>query len=110
MEETIELRVDETEAGARLDAYLAARIEDWSRARIQRLIEEGDVLVKGRATKPAYKLRAGDVIEVELTEPTLTSFAPEPIPLDIIYEDEELVVVNKPAGLVVHPGAGVASG
>ncbi|HEY0547685.1 MAG TPA: RluA family pseudouridine synthase [Pyrinomonadaceae bacterium] len=110
MEETIELRVDESEAGARLDAYLAARIEGWSRARIQRLIEDGDVLVKGRAAKSAYKLRAGDVVEVELTEPTLTAFAPEPIPLDIIYEDEELVVVNKPAGLVVHPGAGVPSG
>lgn len=110
MEETIELRVDESEAGARLDAYLAARIADWSRARIQRLIEDGDVLVKGRAAKSSYKLRAGDVVEVELTEPTLISFAPEAIPLDIIYEDEELVVVNKPAGLVVHPGAGVASG
>ncbi|MBV9210915.1 MAG: RluA family pseudouridine synthase [Acidobacteria bacterium] len=110
MEEAFELCVDEAEAGARLDAYLAARIADWSRARIQRLIEDGDVLVKGRAAKPAYKLRAGDVIEVELTEQSLTSFAPEAIPLDIVYEDEELVVVNKPAGLVVHPGAGVSHG
>lgn len=107
---TIELRVDEADAGTRLDAYLAAQIENWSRARIQRLIEDADVTVNGRTVKSSYKLRAGDLLEVELSEPTRTSFTPEPIPLDVIHEDEELVVVNKPAGLVVHPGAGVATG
>jgi 23S rRNA pseudouridine1911/1915/1917 synthase len=110
MEEAIEFRVDEADAAARLDAYLAAQIDDWSRARIQRLIEDGEVLVNGRAVKSSYKLRAGDCLEVELAQPIRATFSPEPIPLELVYEDEELVVVNKPAGLVVHPGAGVASG
>lgn len=98
------------DAGARLDAYLAARIDDWSRARIQRLIEDGDVLVGGRIVKPSYKLRAADEIEVELTPPASADFTPENIPLDVVYEDDEIVVVNKPAGLVVHPAAGLSSG
>jgi 23S rRNA pseudouridine1911/1915/1917 synthase len=99
------------EAGERLDAYLAARINEWSRARLQRLIEDGDVLVAGRERKPSYKLRAGDTVEVELTAaPAPFHLAPEDIPLDIIYEDADLVVVNKPAGMVVHPAAGVSSG
>lgn len=109
-QETLSLHVADAEADARLDAYLAAQIEGWSRARIQRLIEDGEVLVNERAVKSSYKLRAGDVIEVELTEAPASSFAPEPIPIEIVYEDDELVVVNKPAGLVVHPGAGAPSG
>ena len=98
------------EAGSRLDAYLASQIEGWSRARLQRLIESEDVLVNGKAAKPSYKLRAGDDIEVELIAPPTTSFVPEPIPIEIVYEDEIFVVVNKPAGLVVHPAAGIHSG
>jgi 23S rRNA pseudouridine1911/1915/1917 synthase len=102
--------VAEEDAGARLDAYLAARINDWSRARIQRLIEDGDVLVGGRTVKPSYKLRARDEIEAELTSLASTEFTPENIPLEIVYEDDDLVVVNKPAGMVVHPAAGLSSG
>ncbi len=98
------------DAGTRLDAYLAARINDWSRARIQRLIEDGDVLVGGRTVKASYKLRAADEIEAELTPPASTEFPPENIPLEIVDEDDEIVVVNKPAGLVVHPAAGLSSG
>ena len=98
------------EVGSRLDAYLASQIEGWSRARLQRLIESEDVLVNGKASKPSYKLRADDEIEVELTAPPATTFAPEPIPIEIVYEDATLVVVNKPAGLVVHPAAGIHSG
>lgn len=109
-QETLMLRAGEADANLRLDAYLAAGISDWSRARIQRLIEDGDVLVNGRAVKPSYKLRAGDAIEVELVTASATEFTPEHIPLEIVYEDAELVVVNKPAGLVVHPGAGIKSG
>lgn len=109
--ETLTFRVAESEAQQRLDAYLAARIEDWSRARLQRLIEDGDVLVSGRATvKPSYKLRVNDEIEVELTAPPSAQFTPENIPLEIVYEDAELIVVNKPAGMIVHPAAGIASG
>ena len=97
-------------AGERLDAFLAAHIESWSRARLQRLIEDADVLVNACAVKPSYKLRANDEIEVELVPPPSATFAPESIPIEIIYEDEDLIVVNKPAGMIVHPAAGVASG
>ncbi|HEY8410605.1 MAG TPA: RluA family pseudouridine synthase [Pyrinomonadaceae bacterium] len=103
-------KIDAHEAGARLDAYLASHVEDWSRARLQRLIEAEDVLVNGKPAKPSYKLREHDELEVELTAPSSTSFAPEPIPIEIVYEDETVVVVNKPAGLVVHPAAGIHSG
>ncbi|HVF22226.1 MAG TPA: RluA family pseudouridine synthase [Pyrinomonadaceae bacterium] len=98
------------EVGLRLDAYLASQVDGWSRARLQRLIESEDVLVNGKPSKPSYKLRANDEIEVELTAAPTTSFAPEPIPIEIVYEDDTLVVVNKPAGLVVHPAAGIHSG
>lgn len=110
--ELLSLRVAEDESGARLDAYLAGHINGWSRSRLQRLIEDGDVTVAGRARglKPSYKLRTGDEIEVELTPPAPAEFSPEDIPLEIVYEDEELVVVNKPAGMVVHPAAGVSGG
>lgn len=98
------------DAGARLDAYLASRVEGWSRSRLQRLITDGDVLVNGKTAKPSYKLNAGDEIDLDLTEEPTSRFEPEDIPLDIVYEDDHLAVINKPAGMVVHPGAGVSSG
>ncbi len=104
------IKIGPEHSGVRLDAFLASQIEGWSRARLQKLIENEDVLVNGRVSKPAYKLREGDELEVELTAPPATDFAPENIPLDIVYEDDTLVVVNKPAGLVVHPAAGTPSG
>ncbi len=94
----------------RLDTYLASQIEGWSRARLQHLITDEEVLVNGKPVKSSYKLHLGDEIEVELVAPPTTNFAPEDIALDIIYEDDQLVVVNKPAGLVVHPAAGIQSG
>src|SRR5262245_37000642 len=106
----LSFKVGPEQAGARLDAYLASQIEGWSRARLQRLIENEDVLVNGKVAKPSYKLREADEIEVELVAPPADFFTPENIPLDIVYEDETLVVVNKPAGLVVHPAAGTPSG
>jgi 23S rRNA pseudouridine1911/1915/1917 synthase len=109
-QELLTFHVALEDAGFRLDSYLAARIEGWSRARLQRLIEAEDVLVNGKPAKPSYKLRENDELEVELTAPAATSFAPENIPIEIVYEDETLVVVNKPAGLVVHPAAGIHSG
>jgi len=98
------------DAGKRLDAFLAEKIEGWSRSRLQKLVADGDVLVNEKESKPSYKLRAGDSVEVELTELPAVEFAPENIPLDVVYEDEFLAVINKPAGMVVHPGAGVSSG
>jgi 23S rRNA pseudouridine1911/1915/1917 synthase len=103
-------QIDPNEVGLRLDAYLASKIEGWSRARLQRLIESEDVLVNGNPVKASYKLRKNDELEVELIATASASFAPEPIPIEIVYEDESLVVVNKPAGLVVHPAAGIHSG
>jgi 23S rRNA pseudouridine1911/1915/1917 synthase len=107
---SLHLSVSADNEGERLDAFLASHIEGWSRARLQLLIEEADVLVNGHAVKSSYKLRLSDEIEVELTPPPSTSFAPEDIPLDVVYEDDELIVVNKPAGIVVHPAAGATSG
>ena len=104
------LRPDASDIGKRLDAFLSEKIEGWSRSRLQRLIEDGDVLVNGAASKASYKIRENDEIEVELTEPPVARFEPENIPLDILYEDDSLAVINKPAGMVVHPGAGVNSG
>src|SRR5215218_1806471 len=109
-QETLILKAGSEHDGIRLDAYLASQIEGWSRARLQRLIESEDVLVNGKAAKPSYKLREEDEIELELVAPATDAFTPENIPLDIVHEDETLVVVNKPAGLVVHPAAGTPSG
>ena len=102
--------ITDSEVGKRLDAFLAENIEGWSRSRLQRLIEDGDVLVNQTSAKPSYKLRENDEIDVDLTEAPPARFEPENIPLDIVFEDEYLAVINKPAGLVVHPGAGVSSG
>src|SRR6185503_4922686 len=102
--------IDSDNVGSRLDAYLAAQIPGWSRARLQRLIDDEDVLVNAKPAKPSYKLRVNDEVEVELSVSASASFAPEDIPLEIIYEDETVAVVNKPAGLVVHPAAGIHSG
>jgi len=102
--------VTDDEAGERLDSFLAARVENWSRARLQRLIEDADVLVNGHSVKSSYKTRPQDEIEIELTLLPATTFAPEEIPIEIVHEDDDLVVVNKPAGMVVHPAAGSPSG
>lgn len=110
LEESPILNFAITEVGKRLDAFLAENIEGWSRSRLQRLIEDGDVLVNQTSAKPSYKLRENDEIDVDLTEAPPARFEPENIPLDIVFEDEYLAVINKPAGLVVHPGAGVSSG
>ncbi|MCA1622284.1 MAG: RluA family pseudouridine synthase [Acidobacteria bacterium] len=107
---TLNFQIEIEDAGKRLDAFLAEKIADWSRSRLKKLIDDGDVLVNESAAKSSHKLRQNDVIEVELTEAPVETFEPENIPLEIIYEDEHLAVVNKKAGMVVHPGAGVKSG
>ena len=106
----MDIKIGPEHAGVRLDTYLASQIEGWSRARLQKLIESEDVLVNGKVSKPSYKLRDGDELEVDLTAAPVLTFALENIPIEIVYEDETLVVVNKPAGLVVHPAAGTPSG
>lgn len=104
------LTATDLDSGKRLDAYLAENIEGWSRSRLQRLIDNEDVLVNDKAVKPSYKVRENDDIEIDLVEAPVARFEPENIPLDIVFEDEFLAVINKPAGMVVHPGAGVQTG
>lgn len=106
----LNFQVSELDTGKRLDAFLAENIENWSRSRLQKLIDDGDVSVNEKQSKSSYKLRAKDEIEVELTELPTAEFEPENIPLNVVYEDEHLAVINKPAGMVVHPGAGISSG
>jgi 23S rRNA pseudouridine1911/1915/1917 synthase len=108
--ETLTFEAAFEDAGVRLDAFLAARIEGLSRTALKRLADDGDVLVEGKPAKPSYKLRSGERIEVELPPPPAADLTPENIPLEILFEDEDVLVVNKPAGLVVHPAAGVHSG
>jgi 23S rRNA pseudouridine1911/1915/1917 synthase len=107
---TLNFETGADDVGRRLDAFLAEKIEGWSRARLQKLIDDGDVTVNGKPSKSSYKLRGDEQIEAELTETLIEKFEPENIPLEIIYEDDSFAVINKPAGMVVHPGAGVTSG
>jgi 23S rRNA pseudouridine1911/1915/1917 synthase len=94
----------------RLDLFLAARFNETSRSAIQRAISGGDITVNGKTVKPSHRLRAGEEIAGEIPAAPVIDAVPEDIPLDIVYEDEEIMVVNKPAGMVTHPGAGAASG
>ena len=105
------LRVEDDEGGDRLDVFLAARLSHASRARIQRLISTHAVLVNGRPAKSSDRTNPGDEITIEMPPVRRSEKAePEAIALDIIYEDSDLVVVNKPKGLVVHPAPGAESG
>jgi 23S rRNA pseudouridine1911/1915/1917 synthase len=100
------LTVEPEEAGARLDTFLANFLEQTSRATVQRWIREGNVIVEGKSRKSSYLLSGNETIEVFPLPTSPPELAPEPIPIDVVYEDDDLVVVNKAAGMVVHPGAG----
>lgn len=93
----------------RLDRYIAARYPDATRSAIQRLIESGEVFVNGRPAKASYRVQAGDRITLKIVKRRAPSHLPEDIPLDILYEDDELVVLNKQADMIVHPGRGAAN-
>ncbi len=97
-------------AGTRLDLFLAATCSDLSRSRIQKLIEGGSVRVGGTAAKRSHSVRAGEEVTIEVPEPRATALLPEDIPLSILFEDEELIAIDKPAGLVVHPAPGHPTG
>ena len=107
-----ELRVTVPPAlhGRRLDAALAALLPDHSRSRLQRWVREGHVRLDGRVPECSDKVPAGAVVALDLPEPTGVSWKAQPIPLEIIYEDAALLVIDKPAGMVVHPGAGNPEG
>ncbi|WP_434283821.1 RluA family pseudouridine synthase [Clostridium botulinum] len=108
--EKISLQVEKEFDNVRLDLYLSKIFEDKSRSYLQGIINEGNVLVNNKEKKRNYKLKVGDNIEVNIPEPKLLQIEPEDIKLDIIYEDKDVIVVNKPQEMVVHPAPGVYSG
>jgi 23S rRNA pseudouridine1911/1915/1917 synthase len=104
------LRAREEQSGLRLDQFLRAELPAHSRAFLQKLIEAGCVRLNGRASKSSQRVRAGDEITIEIPPPRPLAAQPEAIPLEVLYEDDDLIVVNKPAGMVTHPAAGNFSG
>ena len=110
--ETYEFTIDaaSTDIGTRLDKYLTEQIPDQSRSYIQKLLDDNFITVNGKSAKSNYKLRAGDTITVEIPEAEELDIEPENIPLDIVYEDDDIIVINKPKGMVVHPAPGHTSG
>lgn len=109
METTIFV-VDEKDKGTRIDKYLSEMLEDKSRSFIQGLIEKESIRVNNKVPKSNYKVKAQDKIEIELPEPEVLKVDPEDIDLDILYEDKDVIVVNKPQGMVVHPAPGNYNG
>ena len=105
-----EFIVKEEEQNKRIDAYLSEKNEDISRVAIQRLIEHQKILVNGKKIKPSYKVQETDKITLEEEKPKEISLKAQNIPLDIIYEDNDIIAVNKPKGMVVHPANGNPDG
>lgn len=105
-----EIHVNEVNEKIRLDAYISKQMQDLSRSMIQKLLEGNKINVNGRSEKPAYKVQNGDIIEINIEEPKEVKIEAQDIPLDIIYEDEDILVVNKQKGLVVHPANGNPDG
>ena len=97
-------------SGERLDVFLTEQNQDFSRSHVQKLIADGKVMVNGQQRKANFKLTAGDEITLEIPEAVEAEILPEDIPLDILYEDKDIIVINKARGMVVHPAAGVFSG
>ncbi|MCP4546213.1 MAG: RluA family pseudouridine synthase [bacterium] len=107
---SISLKVSPEEEGTRLDRYVAEHVADRSRSYLSRLIKRGGVLVDGGTAKTGLSLKGGQMVEVRIPAPVPLDLEPEDIPLDIVHEDEHLAVIDKQAGLVVHPAAGNHSG
>ncbi len=101
---------DARDAGKRLDHYVQEHVKDVSRSRLQSWIKEGRVLVNGAPSKASHVLRAGESVEISPADPPPLEAAPEDLPIEILYEDASVIAINKPAGLVVHAGAGAESG
>lgn len=105
-----EFKIEAQQSGARLDKLLSELFPDLTRSYLQSLIKEGCVTVNGKKAKAGQKTGTGDLVSVEIPEPEELSIEPEDIPLDILYEDDDLIIVNKPKGMVVHPAPGHYSG
>lgn len=102
--------VEENEVNLRLDVFIAGKMDDKSRAYIQNLIKEGNVVIFGKVKKSNYKLKLNDVVEFSIPDNEKLDVEPENIPLDVLYEDKDVIVVNKPQGMVVHPAPGNYTG
>lgn len=104
------LNVPPESAGARVDKYLADALPSLTRSRQKKLFDSGHILLNGAQVKPSVKVKAGDLVDVEIPDSTKISAQPENIPLDVVYEDADIIVINKPVGMVVHPAAGHFTG
>lgn len=103
---SLKLYVSDETSGVRIDKWLSENIDELSRASVQKLLKEGNILINSGAVNKNYKLRKNDVIYINIPDPVILDVLPQDIPIDIVYEDDDLLVVNKPKGMVVHPAAG----
>ena len=108
--EQLSLNVENHEQNLRIDKFLADRIPEQSRSYLQKLIKDGNITVNQNIVKPNYKVQVNDFVHVSLPEPEEPDIVPENIPLDILYEDDAILIINKPKGMVVHPSAGHYTG
>ena len=107
--ESVVLEVTDCDVGERLDKFVSER-EDISRSMVAKLIEDGNITVNGKPSAKNYKLRRADVVEIAYPEPEPCEAVAEDIPLDVIYEDDDIIVINKPEGMIVHPATGIYTG
>lgn len=103
---SLKLYVSDETSGVRIDKWLSENIDELSRTSVQKLLKEGNILINSGAVNKNYKLRKNDVIDINIPDPVILDVLPQDIPIDIVYEDDDLLVVNKPKGMVVHPAAG----
>ncbi len=104
------IQITEQNINQRLDMYIASLDLELSRSMVQKMIENGQILVNSKKTKTSYKIKFGDIIQIKIEEPKEIGLMAQDIPLDIIYEDDDIIVINKPKGMVVHPGNGNPDG
>lgn len=110
MQELIELHPQREQRNMRLDRFVAEEVPELSRSFIQQLIADGSILVDGQVRRPSFKVTPGEVVTVEIPEVEETEIIAENIPLDVLYEDDDILMINKPAGMVVHPAVGHSTG
>ena len=108
--ETYNIEADENWKGKRVDKSLADYFDDYSRSFLKKLLDDGNVLVNDKKAKPSLKIASGDKIDITIPDISPVEIEPEDIPLDIVYEDDDIIIVNKPKGMVVHPAPGHYSG
>lgn len=106
----MKITIDKIEKNTRLDKFLAQSLPEFSRSGIKKLLEDGHIMLNQKLVKAGTEVKAGDVVEIQMPEPRQTEVLAENIPLDVVYEDADLLVINKPQGMVVHPASGNFSG